>query len=312
MTVAALFSSHTPLMGLNPAPPEAEAQVNAGFEGLGDWVAAFNPDLVIEFAPDHFNGFFYGLMPSFCVGAAAHSIGDFDTQEGDLPVDAARAEALVSHLHASGIDAALSYRMEVDHGVTQVLEKVFAGGTVPPLVPIFVNCIAPPRPPLERVRRLGEAVGVFASSLDCNVLIIGSGGLSHDPPVPLLKTAPPEVRERMIAGGPLPPDARAKRQDGVLKAGRDMAAGTSDLRPLNPVWDQVFLDNLVAGDLDAATAMGDDGITRDAGRAGHEIRTWVAGCAAMSAIGPYQAEVRMYRDIPEWIAGFGMMTVKVL
>ena len=31
------------------------------------FVQAFAPEVVIEFAPDHFNGFFYRLMPSFCM-----------------------------------------------------------------------------------------------------------------------------------------------------------------------------------------------------------------------------------------------------
>ena len=32
---------------------------------------AFDPDLVVVFGPDHFNGFFYELMPAFCIGTAA-------------------------------------------------------------------------------------------------------------------------------------------------------------------------------------------------------------------------------------------------
>ena len=31
----------------------------------------FTPDLVVVFGPDHFNGFFYELMPAFCIGTAA-------------------------------------------------------------------------------------------------------------------------------------------------------------------------------------------------------------------------------------------------
>ena len=36
----------------------------------------------MNFAPDHYNGFFYRLMPPFCIGYAAESIGDYDSQVG--------------------------------------------------------------------------------------------------------------------------------------------------------------------------------------------------------------------------------------
>ena len=67
-------------------------------------------------------------------------------------------------------------------------------------MPFFINSVAPPFTPVHRVRALGEAVGGYLSGLDKRVLLIGSGGLSHEPPVPTLETAPPHVVEGLIAG----------------------------------------------------------------------------------------------------------------
>jgi 2,3-dihydroxyphenylpropionate 1,2-dioxygenase len=61
-------------------------------------------------------------------------------------------------------------------------------------------------------------------------------------------------------------------------------------------------------DFDQVCAMDDEDITRDAGCGGHEIRHWIAATAAVGAAGPYDADVRYYRAIPEWLAGFAVIT----
>jgi hypothetical protein len=56
---------------------ESEQDVHAGFfqelESASAALHAFNPDLVVVFGPDHFNGFFYELMPAFCIGTSAEA-----------------------------------------------------------------------------------------------------------------------------------------------------------------------------------------------------------------------------------------------
>ena len=168
MPLAALFASHTPLKDYLDPGPGVAAEVAGVLDEARAFVQAFAPDVVIEFAPDHFNGFFYRLMPSFCIGAAAESIGDWKTIPGLLNVDGALALRLVEAAHADGVDAALSHRMEVDHGFTQLLEILFEPGTAPPLVPVFINCAAPPRPPMRRVQALGAAQRTLRSA-DANL-----------------------------------------------------------------------------------------------------------------------------------------------
>ena len=310
MPVAALFASHTPLKDYLEPGPGIAAEVGAALDQARAFVEAFAPEVLIEFAPDHFNGFFYRLMPSFCIGAAAESIGDWKTAPGPLAVDGALAQRLVEAAHADGVDVALSHRMEVDHGFTQLLEILFGAGQAPPLVPVFINCAAAPRPPLARVQALGASIGRVAAGLDRRVLLLASGGLSHDPPVPLLEGAAAPVRERLIAGGALTPQARAAREDNVLREGRRFADASSDRTPLNPDWDRAFLDALEAGELHRLAAMDDAGITRAAGAGGHEVRTWLAAAAALAAAGPYRAQRLYYRPIDPWIAGFGVVTAR--
>lgn len=86
MTQALLCMSHTPLLEFTNPPEEVKASVESAFEKARAFVEDFDPDLVINFGPDHYNGFFYDLMPPFCVGYQAKGTGDYDSFAGDLDV----------------------------------------------------------------------------------------------------------------------------------------------------------------------------------------------------------------------------------
>ena len=63
------------------------------------------------------------------------------------------------------------------------------------------------------------------------------------------------------------------------------------------------------GDLDE---IDNDGMSTVAGRFAHEAKTWVAAFAALSVFGPYEMGTPYYRDIPEWIAGYGVLDARPL
>ena len=308
MSVAAVFASHTPLKDYYPPSAGIDQEVNACLAAVKQWVADYAPDLVIAVGPDHFNGFFYRLMPSFCIGTRASSVGDWNTPPGPLPVAGAAAEACARALHAEGIDVAISYAMDVDHGITQLLNQVFDWPALPPLLPVFINCAAPPLPPMARALALGNALGRFAAGYPGRVLLAASGGLSHDPPIPTLAGADGAVRERLVAGGTLDPAARAARQQRVINDAHDQITGTSDrIRP-DPRWDRDFLERILKRDFDTIALMHDEDISRVAGCGGHEVRTWAAVAAAAATAGAAAFELRYYRCIPEWITGYGVVT----
>jgi 2,3-dihydroxyphenylpropionate 1,2-dioxygenase len=159
----------------------------------------------------------------------------------------------------------------------------------------------------RRARLLGDAIGRAAARMNRRVLLIGSGGMSHEPPVPEIAGADDIVAERLIAGRNPSPESRDARQSRTIAAAKAFAAGDSRLHPLNPVWDRAFLELLERGEVAAADGLTNEAITRDAGKSAHEIRTWVAAFGALAASGPYAASIDYYRAIPEWIAGFGAM-----
>jgi 2,3-dihydroxyphenylpropionate 1,2-dioxygenase len=161
---------------------------------------------------------------------------------------------------------------------------------------------------LHRCRTLGTAVGSYLATLDKRVLVVGSGGLSHDPPVPTLATATPAVVERIVHGAPMTPEQRLARQTAVMDAAKNFAGGESDLAPLNPQWDQQFLEILDGGQLDDLDKWSNSFIAAEGGNSAHEIRTWVAAFAALAATGPYATGLRYYKPAPELIVGFAVRT----
>jgi 2,3-dihydroxyphenylpropionate 1,2-dioxygenase len=125
--------------------------------------------------------------------------------------------------------------MQVDHGFAQPLEELTGSLARYPVIPLFINSVAPPVVSFRRARQFGEAVGEFARQQGKRVLFIGSGGLSHNPPVPQMATATPEVAERLIAGRNPTAEARAARQQRTIDAATGFAGGNSPLHPSTPL-----------------------------------------------------------------------------
>ena len=307
MTARVLFASHTPLKDYLSPGEEVERCVADALGKLRKTAAEFEPDLVVAIGPDHFNGFFYQAMPSFCIGMDAYSVGDWNTPEGPVLVERSIAEGVAQALLDNDVDVAISRRMDIDHGFTQLLVQLFEWSNMPPVVPIFVNCVGHPLPSIRRVIRFGAVLGEYFRGFNGKVLITASGGLSHDPPIPNLDTAPEPVRERLIAGGRWTQEERRKRQERVLSEAASQHSGQSQRVPLNPEWDQRFLSQLQSHNFRELEDLNDDAISKDAGCGGHEIRTWVMAAACAHQLGVKQYELLYYEPIPEWIAGYGVM-----
>jgi len=300
--------SHSPLLNLPGPSRELLDDIDTALSGARDFARAFDPELVVIFSPDHYNGFFYRTMPPFCIGTSAQGVGDYGSHRGPLNVPADLATSCAESVMNAGVDVAISASMDVDHGTVQPLQTLFGDISDIPVIPIFINSVATPLGPIRRARALGAAVGDFVATLGRRVLIVGSGGLSHDPPVPTLSTAPAAALGRIVHGEPMTTEQRAARQTAVMEAAEHFAHGDGPLRPLNPDWDHALLELIDSNRVAEVDAWSNDWIAAEGGNSAHEIRTWVAAFGALATQGAYATGVRYYRAAPELIAGFAVRT----
>ena len=106
--IALCCMSHSPLLNLPGPSQELLDDIESAIAAAREFVTDFDPELVVIFSPDHYNGFFYNVMPPFCIGTAAEGVGDYGTHRGPLDVPADLATDCARAVLDSGVDVAIS------------------------------------------------------------------------------------------------------------------------------------------------------------------------------------------------------------
>jgi len=200
----------TPHMPNSPRQVEREgagSEVGQLFQAVRDHVEAVDPDVLIVFDTDHFAMWFYDRLPTFAIGVAEMTSGPgTDDWPGlvsyrEVPVH----EPLARYLHTTGIengfDFTLTEEFTVDHSIIVPLHFLNADMEAlrmkRPMVPVWVNGIAPPLPRARRCYALGEMVrrAVEAWPGGLRVGAVASGALSGD-------IGGPRARDGQPAGPP--------------------------------------------------------------------------------------------------------------
>jgi protocatechuate 4,5-dioxygenase beta chain len=157
-----------------------------GFPPVREWLAEQKPDVAVIFYNDHGLNFFLDKMPTFAVGAAAQYR---NADEGwGLPVippfpgDPDLSWSLIESLIGDEFDITTCQELLVDHAVVVPMQLLWPNGErAVRIVPIAINTVQYPLPSPRRCWKLGQAVGraIRAYDKDVNVLVLGTGGLSH-------------------------------------------------------------------------------------------------------------------------------------
>ncbi|HEY4536623.1 MAG TPA: 3-carboxyethylcatechol 2,3-dioxygenase [Enteractinococcus sp.] len=311
MSLAVVAMSHAPSFGnVDPGGTIFE-EINESIDQVRTFVEDFKPDITIALGPDHFNGVMYEMMPPFCVGAQASGVGDWGTTAGPLPVDSEVARELHRLILEDGIDIARSEKLQVDHGVLQPLEFVYGEDFKESFVPIFVNSVGLPLTPMNRVRLLGESLGRAAQAMGKKVLLFASGGLSHNPPIPVWDSAPEDVRENLVTLN-MTPEQREAKETRMLANIQKFADGEAKAQPLNEEWDTTVLQVLRDGNLSEVDHWTNEWFHTEGGSGAHEVRTWVAAFSALATAGPYEFVVDGYWPVETWGAGFGVVAASTV
>ena len=157
-----------------------------GFSAVHHWLADAKPDVVVVFYNDHGLNFFLDKMPTFAVGACAEYLSE-DEGWGIPTVPSVRGDQklswqIINGIVEDGFDPVMCQEMAIDHAITNPLLLMYPDANWPvKIVPIAINSIQHPLPGPKRCFDLGRAVGraIEAYPGDEKVLLIGSGGLSH-------------------------------------------------------------------------------------------------------------------------------------
>jgi len=158
-----------------------------GFDFVHGWLARNRPDIAVVFYNDHGLNFFLDKLPTFAVGAA-QTYRNEDEGWG-IPVarsiagDPAFSWHLINSLVADEFDITICQEMLVDHAVTVPMALMWPGqswGGIR-IVPVSINTVQHPLPSMARCLKLGRSIGnaIEAYQQDVRVLVVGTGGLSH-------------------------------------------------------------------------------------------------------------------------------------
>jgi protocatechuate 4,5-dioxygenase beta chain len=157
------------------------------FGSVREHVDAVNPDALIVFDTDHFAMWSYHKLPVFALGVAPETCGPgTDDWPGltsfvHIPV----CEEIGRHVYVcaldSGFDVTLTEEFSVDHSITVPLEMLNPA-MERPMVPFWINGIAPPLPLARRVYAAGQMVRQAIERLpgQQRIGVVASGAISGD------------------------------------------------------------------------------------------------------------------------------------
>jgi protocatechuate 4,5-dioxygenase beta chain len=189
--IAGIGTSHTPAIGAaldnGKAGEPYWVPLFKGYEPAKKWMADAKPDVVIMVYNDHVNAFDFKIIPTFAIGCA-DEFRIADEGWGARPVPVVQgypefASHLVQSLVLDEFDITIVNDMQVDHGLTVPMSLLFGTPEKWPtrVIPLAVNVIQYPAPTGNRCYNLGKAIktAVEAWDEDLNVVIFGTGGMSH-------------------------------------------------------------------------------------------------------------------------------------
>jgi protocatechuate 4,5-dioxygenase beta chain len=246
--VAAFGVPHTPNFPALVAKQGPDGRTARLFAEIAKRLGAARPDVLVIYTDDHFNTFFLDNFPIFAIGVADETSGPNDQTampSYKVVVEAALASHLRAKLIAGGFDVSLAQDFDLDHSIMVPLHFL-TSGTMLPIVPIFINGLAPPLPTSQRCYALGKTVSaaILEWPKHARVALIGSGSFSLE-----------------IGGPRVPPGERA---------------GTPD-----PEWARRVQDHLENGRIDGLIEEATAARMTRAGNIGGELLNWIAMLGAV-------------------------------
>lgn len=181
---------HAP--GITNRPETADPPDLAGlknqFDQLRQEIEASAPQAIVVISSEHFGNFFTNNMPTFAIGMANDYEGPIEDADwlgiprvrvpGSRDISRRLIQGVLDHAEVS-----YSEEWKFDHGMMVPLYHLTPRYDMP-IIPVNINCQAPPLTSLRRAYEFGVALRQAIDALPENIALIGTGGTSHWPCTP--------------------------------------------------------------------------------------------------------------------------------
>ena len=190
--VGAIATTHTPvLLGwFDDAPEDQQRAALNAFTRMRDHIEKVQPDVMIIFANDHLINWPINNTPEYTFGIDDVHVGPADWYDSWLSQDekyrvpghSMLARYIVNETSKHGLAFSYLRNMQFDDGMS-VPTRYLNPDCKIPFIPIAMNCTVPLIPTPKRAYQVGIILHEVLSSYPGSerILLVGSGGLSHEP-----------------------------------------------------------------------------------------------------------------------------------
>lgn len=157
------------------------------FDELQNILTTSKPDILVSIGSDHFGQWFMNNMPQFMIGKATRmqgpmpdEISAWGLEQVDLPIQGELARQILKQGLNKGVDFSYSDEFTADHSFTIPLNFLRPENDLP-VVPIFINLLAPPVPPGWRYAQVGAVIRQTIEQWDSDlrVAVIATGHMTN-------------------------------------------------------------------------------------------------------------------------------------
>ena len=181
---------HAPGITNRPAAadPADLSELRTQFGVLRRAIEATDPDALVVISSEHFGNFFNNNMPAYAVGMADYYEGPIEDPDWlgipkvRVPGNQELSRRLIRNI-LQDADVSFAEEWKFDHGMMVPLHHVTPRYDLA-VIPVNINCQAPPLTPVRRAYAFGQALRKAIDGLPEKIAVLGTGGTSHWPCTP--------------------------------------------------------------------------------------------------------------------------------
>ena len=181
---------HAPGITVRPeqADPELLAGLHAAFDQQRQAIEDAGAEVLVMVSSEHFANFFMDNMPTFSMGIADEYESPIENPDWlkvpkvTIPGSPDLSQRIIGQLLET-VDISWAQEWKFDHGLAVPLNFLTPEYKMP-IIPVNINCQAPPLTPLHRAWALGKALRQAIDAVPEKVALISTGGTSHWPCTP--------------------------------------------------------------------------------------------------------------------------------